>query len=169
MALLAEETSRFLEAWMQVRQIVQAANFNRFRRAGLSATQFMTLNVVPKEGLTLSELARKLNLSAASLKKTIDRELIRRQPRSSDARMIDILSTAKGRRLQNTASGDFHSFVAGLFAAMTHKERQGLVTGLERLVQLSSTGDAQDSQAPVIPRVGAAPQAKRNTRQAHPR
>lgn len=40
MALLENETSRFLEAWVQVRQLVQAANFNRFHRAGLSATQF---------------------------------------------------------------------------------------------------------------------------------
>ena len=88
MTPLEEETSRFLQAWMQVRQVVQAANFNRFRRAGLSATQFMILNVVPQEGMTLSELARKLNLSAPSVKKTIDslmeRGLVIRKPRSGD-------------------------------------------------------------------------------------
>ena len=49
---LEDETTRFLEAWMQVRQMVQAANFNRFQRAGLSATQFMTLNVIPKDGMS---------------------------------------------------------------------------------------------------------------------
>jgi hypothetical protein len=58
MESLDEETARFMDAWMQVRQIVQALNFNRFQGAGLSATQFMTLNVVPAEGMTLSELAR---------------------------------------------------------------------------------------------------------------
>ena len=106
-----KEVSRFLEAWMQIRQVIQAANFNQFRRAGLSATQFMTLNVVPEGGLTLAELARRLNLSAASLTKTIDslvdRGLVVRHPRANDARKIDILSTAKGKRLQNTASGEF--------------------------------------------------------------
>ncbi|HEY0784742.1 MAG TPA: hypothetical protein VGD62_02655, partial [Acidobacteriaceae bacterium] len=68
----AEETARFLGAWMQVRQMVQAANFNRFQRAGLSATQFMTLNLVPKQGMTLSALARKLNLSTATLHGTVN-------------------------------------------------------------------------------------------------
>jgi DNA-binding MarR family transcriptional regulator len=100
MSLLQEEVSRFLEAWMRVRQVVQAANFNQFRRAGLSATQFMTLNIIPEDGLTLSEIARILNLSAASLKKTVDslaeRGLVVRKPRASDGRKIDILSTAAG-------------------------------------------------------------------------
>lgn len=169
MGLLEEETSRFLEAWMKVRQLVQAANFNRFRRAGLSATQFMALNVVPKEGLTLSELARKLNLSPASLKKTIDslvdRELVVRLPRSDDARKINILSTAKGRRLQNTASGEFHSFMSGLFVGMSHEERQGLVTGLERLVELSSVPDSKRPSASL--HVGGASPAKRSVRRSH--
>ncbi len=155
---------------MRVRQVVQAANFNRFCRAGLSATQFMALNVVPKEGLTLSELARKLNLSPASLKKTIDslvdRELVVRRPRSDDARKINILSTAKGRRLQNTASGAFHSFMTGLFVGMSQEERHGLVTGLERLVELSSVADSQEPSA--ILHVGVAPQAKRSVRRSHP-
>jgi hypothetical protein len=33
-----EEISRFLHAWMAVRQLIQAANFNRLEREGLSAT-----------------------------------------------------------------------------------------------------------------------------------
>ena len=34
---IEEDTARFLDAWMKVNQMVQAANFNRFRRAGLLA------------------------------------------------------------------------------------------------------------------------------------
>ena len=94
MPALKEETTRFLDAWMQVRQIVQASNFNRFQRAGLSATQFMTLNVVPKDGMTLSEIARKLNLSAATLNATVnslvERGLVRRTPDRTDARKVII-------------------------------------------------------------------------------
>src|ERR1700694_3938277 len=97
---LEEETTRFLEAWMHVRQMVQAANFNRFQRAGLSATQFMTLNVVPKEGMTLSGLARKLNLSASTLNETVnsleERGLLRRVRDAGDARKVNICATPEG-------------------------------------------------------------------------
>ena len=97
--VLEEETSRFLAAWMHVRQVVQSANFNQFHRAGLSATQFMTLNVVPEEGLTLTQLARKLNLSPASLKVTVDsladRGLVSRRKSVQDARKVDIFNTSE--------------------------------------------------------------------------
>ena len=99
MPALKEDTTRFLDAWMQVRQIVQASNFNRFQRAGLSATQFMTLNVVPKDGMTLSEIARKLNLSAATLNATVnslvERGLVRRTPDRTDARKVIIRATRR--------------------------------------------------------------------------
>jgi DNA-binding MarR family transcriptional regulator len=150
--------------------MVQAANFNRFRRAGLSATQFMTLNVVPEDGLTLSELARKLNLSAPSLKKTIDsladRGLVVRKPRATDARKIDIVSTAKGKRVQNNASGEFHAFMTAIFKVMSQEERHGLVAGLERLVQIA----AQDQQSlSPTSRAGDDPLEKRNTGRSHHR
>jgi DNA-binding MarR family transcriptional regulator len=147
MSLLQEEVGRFLEAWMSVRQVVQAANFNQFQRAGLSATQFMTLNVIPDTGLTLAEIARRLNLSAASLKKTIDsladRGLVVRKPRAGDGRKIDIFSTAAGKRLQNSASGEFHHFIADIFQAMSRDERRGLVAGLEQFIQIAAQRAAE--------------------------
>jgi DNA-binding MarR family transcriptional regulator len=173
MAHLEKEVSRFLEAWMQIRQVIQAANFNQFRRAGLSATQFMTLNVVPEGGLTLAELARRLNLSAASLTKTIDslvdRGLVVRHPRANDARKIDILSTAKGKRLQNTASGEFHKFMTALFSVMSPKERRSLLTGLERLVELSAAQNAHQKLANSTPGADGARQATRSSRRSHSR
>ncbi len=166
---IEEETSRFLAAWMHVRQIVQAANFNRFHRAGLSATQFMTLNVVPNGGLTLTELARRLNLSPASLNKTVDsledRGLILRRKSATDARKVDIVSTAKGKRLQNQASAEFHRFMASLFEAMPAEERKGLLTGLERMVQLSPLKGAGKPE-PTTPRADAASRAKRSSRRS---
>lgn len=169
---LEEETSRFLAAWMHVRQVVQAANFNRFHQAGLSATQFMTLNILPEEGLTLTGLARRLNLSPASLKITVDsleeRGLVSRQRSIQDARKVDILNTAEGRQLKNTASGEFHRFMAELFTAMTPTERRGLLSGLERMVELSPLQN-EDSSEGATPHAGAAPRAKRNSRRSLPR
>lgn len=164
MSTLEEEATRFLDAWMQVRQIVQASNFNRFQRAGLSATQFMTLNVVPKDGMTLSELARKLNLSAATLNETVnslvERGFAVRSPDPGDARKVIITATAQGEAMQNSASQEFHASMARLLARMSKTRREGLLAGLEQMVQLSKT----DQENPeTTHRGGVVPQGKRNS------
>ena len=157
-----EETSRFLAAWMGVRQLVQASNFNRFQRAGLSATQFMTLNVVPEDGMTLSELARRLNLSAATLNKTVnslaERGLVVRTPDRTDARKVLIQATKEGEAMQNAASEEFHAFMSGLFSRMSKALREGLLIGLEEMVKLSEADAARPDR-----RDRAVPLAKRSS------
>jgi DNA-binding MarR family transcriptional regulator len=167
MPTFEEETKRFLNAWMQVRQIVQASNFNRFHRAGLSATQFMTLNVVPEEGMTLSELSRKLNLSPATLNETVnsleERNFLKRTPDRSDARKVIISATQQGVDMQNSASREFHVFMSGLFARMSKTRRDGLLDGLEQMVKLSEP--SPDSPG-TTRRDGGVPRAKRSSRQS---
>lgn len=170
MSSLNDETERFLKAWMGVRQIVQAANFNQFHRAGLSATQFMSINAIPADGITLSELARKLNLSPATLSQTVDsledRGLVRRTRSTQDARRINIRATAEGERMQNAASGEFHRTMASLFAKMSAKSRSALVKGLEQLVQASETSRSGEGQGPSH-RTGGAPRRAHNSRPPH--
>ena len=165
-----EETTRFLAAWMQVRQIVQAANFNRFQRAGLSATQFMTLNVVPPNGMTLSGLARKLNLSAATLNETVnsleERGLVRRTRDQADARKVNICATPDGEAMQNSASQEFHAFIAGLFARMSKTRREGLLLGLEQMVKLN---DHTPDHTVATRRDAAVAPAKRSSPRSRPR
>ena len=160
-----DETTRFLDAWMQVRQIVQASNFNRFQRAGLSATQFMTLNVVPKDGMTLSEIARRLNLSAATLNETVnslvERGLAVRTPDLTDARKIIISATKQGEHMQNSASKEFHAFMSSLFERMSETRREGLLSGLEEMVKLSQADEHKPTG-----RAGVVPQGKRNSPQS---
>jgi DNA-binding MarR family transcriptional regulator len=164
MSTFEEDTARFLDAWMQVRQIVQASNFNRFQRAGLSATQFMTLNVVPTDGMTLSELARKLNLSPATLNETVnslvERGLVVRSPDLADARKVIITATEQGEAMQNAASHEFHASMAGLLARMSKTRREGLLAGLEQMVKLSQTS-REDPAA--IRHDAAGPQEKRSS------
>lgn len=167
MSSVLTETTRFLTAWMQVRQIVQAANFNRFQRAGLSATQFMTLNVVPGEGMTLSDLARRLNLSAATLNATVnsleERGLVRRTRHQTDARKWNICATEEGEGMQNAASLEFHSFISELFERMSKSKREGLLAGLEAMISLSA--ETLPAATPKQ-RSGGAVRAQRNARQA---
>ena len=140
MDTLREETERFLAAWMTVRQIVQAANFNRFHQAGLSATQFMTLNVIPSQGISLSELAHQLNLSPATLHGTVNslesRKLVKRLPDLKDRRRIRIVATPKGASMQNHASNEFHRIMMALFERMSSHGRKALLSGLEEFAAL---------------------------------
>ena len=142
MLTVREQTERFLSAWMEVRQMVQAANFNRFHQAGLSATQFMTLNMIPGEGLTLSELARRLNLSPATLSETVNslenRALVQRIQDTQDRRKIRITATIEGQAIQNSVSEEFHRAIGDLFARMTEKGRRALLSGLEEFAALRS-------------------------------
>ena len=141
---LREEISRFLDAWLGARQLIQAANFNRFQREGLSATQFMTLNLLPvnEQGLTLSDLARRMNLSLATLARTVDtleiRGMVIRTRSHLDRRVVHITLTEEGRALQNATSREFQVHMAELFCSMKAKQRKGLIDGLEGLVQAHS-------------------------------
>jgi len=140
---LKKSVSRFLDAWLGARQLIQAANFNRFQKAGLSATQFMTLNLIPanKAGMTLTELARRMNLGAATLTKTVDslesRGLLTRIKSDKDRRQVILSLTDEGETLQNAVSAEFHDQMANLFRKMDADRRNGLVAGLEALLEAS--------------------------------
>ncbi len=143
-APLKESVARFLDAWLGARQLIQAANFNRFQKAGLSATQFMTLNLIPasKEGMTLSELAKRMNLGTATVTRTIDslesRGLLTRTRSNLDRRLVLLSLTEQGKTLQNAASAEFHSHMTRLFSRMDPNQRDDLVHGLEALLQVSA-------------------------------
>ncbi|MEO8725854.1 MAG: MarR family transcriptional regulator [Acidobacteriaceae bacterium] len=145
---IEKRVSRFLDAWLAARQIIQAANFNRFQSAGLSATQFMTLNLIPsnKAGMTLTELSQRMNLGVATLAKTVDslelRSLLTRTRSKVDHRQVMLALTSEGKSLHNSASMEFHDYLANLFNRMSAEQRDGLVNGLEGLVQASMTPEA---------------------------
>jgi DNA-binding MarR family transcriptional regulator len=167
------EVARFLDAWFAVRQFIQAANFNRFQGAGLSATQFMTLNLLPAaEGISMGELARRMNLKPATVAKTVDsleaRGMVTRIRKAPDKRTVFVKATKAGVRLQNEASDQFHAQIEGLFDAMRTDERADLIVGLESFVRASNS--AQSPTAKEISRgARAVPPAKRSSRRLRPR
>ena len=138
------EVERFLEAWFAIRQVIQAANFNRFHQAGLSATQFMILNILPDNsgGMTISGLAAKTNLAPATMVKTVDsleeRGMVTRTRSKQDRRSVLVRITPEGTKLQNSAAGQFREHIASLFHSMPKGDRDALVTGLESLVRAAS-------------------------------
>ena len=165
--------ARFLTAWLGARQMIQAANFNRFQKAGLSATQFMTLNLIPagESTMTLGELSRRMNLGAATLTKTLDsleaRGLLSREQSGVDRRKVLLSLTPAGRALQNAASKEFHQYMAGLFRKLKKEQRLGLAEGLEALLAASKKVDRGIRVRVTTP--GAQhgdPPAKHNSRQS---
>jgi DNA-binding MarR family transcriptional regulator len=165
-----EEIGKFLAAWLEVRQIIQAANFNHFQRAGLSATQFMTLNLLPERdvGISIGELARRMNLKPATVARTVDsleaRKMLARSRSTADGRLILVRITKAGRLLQNAAAENFRGHMGLLFQAMAAPQRRALVTGLESLVSAAKLlgGSVTPAPPPASP-------AKRNARQSPPR
>ncbi len=165
------EMERFLAAWFAVRQLIQAANFNHFQKAGLSATQFMTLNLLPEgdESMSIGELARKLNLKPATVAKTVDsleeRKMVARERSATDKRRVMIKITDSGRSLQNAAAGQFRAYMGRLFQAMPTSRREALIGGLESLVR--SAADQTTEPASTVTRSadGALP-AGRNSRRS---
>lgn len=131
------EIDRFLAAWFEVRQFIQAANFNHFHKSGLSATQFMILNLLPAAGerMSIGELARRLNLKPATVAKTVDtleeRQMLTRAKSPQDGRQVLLEITAEGSRLQNAAAGHFRDQITAIFEALPAEDRAGLVRGLE--------------------------------------
>jgi len=156
------EVSRFLDAWFAVRQLIQAANFNHFSKAGLSATQFMTLNLLPESGeaIAMGDLARRMNLKPATVAKTVDsleaRQLLARERSPEDGRVVLVRITGEGSSFQNAAAGQFRRHISKMFSAIPPADRAALIHGLESLVRVSGVSPAARGAAP----------ASRNTRRS---
>ncbi len=161
------EVTRFLDAWFGVRQFIQASNFNRFQGAGLSATQFMTLNLLPRDGagLSMGELARRMNLQPATVAQTVDslegRNLLHRVRAEADKRMVMVKLTPSGTQLQNDASDQFREQMGELLTALDGEERAGLIRGLEALVHAAGRQSRREGKAT---RGGGAARGERSAR-----
>jgi DNA-binding MarR family transcriptional regulator len=161
------EVTRFLDAWFAVRQFIQASNFNRFQGAGLSATQFMALNLLPpnSDGIAIGDLARRMNLKPATVAKTVDsleaRRMIVRSRGEADKRMVFVRITKAGLELQNAASSAFREQLAEFLTAMPEDQRDGLIRGLESL-SLAMGRNAARNHSVVNPVSGDAVRGARN-------
>ncbi len=157
------EITRFLNAWFQMRQIIQAANFNRFQQAGLSATQFMVLNVLPEAGggIPMGELARRMNLKPATVAQTVDsleqRGMVAREKSPADGRIVLVTITDTGRELQNAAAGQFRRHITELFRAIPRAQRAALIAGLEALTEAAARKSGGNAPPATGGRRGATP------------
>jgi len=167
------DVSRFLASWFEIRQFIQAANFNHFHKAGLSATQFMILNLLPDRRRTLSigELAKRMNLAPATVARAVDtletRKMLEREKSTDDGRLVLLRITREGGKLQNAAEGHFRSQISEIFRSIPDTDREALLNGLESFVRATSLSKQDPGQA--TPAAHADPPAKHSSRQSRRR
>ncbi len=112
----------------------------RFSKLGLTADQFVLLNLLAQEdGITQRELVERSfsdpNTVRAMLVLLEGQELILREPHPTDARARCVLLTKKGRRLHAKAweaSADFHQLLQDLIRPA---ELRTLLETLQRVEQ----------------------------------
>ncbi len=137
---LDQQAEEFLTAWFQVRQQVQALNFNRAHQQGFSVTQFMLMNLMGDDGqTTIGGLAGRLNLDPATIVRTVDtlenRGLVQRRRDKQDRRVVFVEFTEEGRIAQHTLHQRFTNSVREIFASMSIEGRVALVRGLKEFVE----------------------------------
>jgi DNA-binding MarR family transcriptional regulator len=130
----------FLDAWFEVRRIVQALNFNHFQNEGLSASQFILLGMVGEAGgaCGAADLARRLNVDVTTTMRTADslvaRGLVARRRSAQDRRRSELALTDAGREAHARLQRLFVERVRAGFQAMPAELRAGLLDGLRGFV-----------------------------------
>ncbi len=144
-----QQLEEFLTAWFQVRQLIQALNFNRAHQQGLSTTQFIVLNFIEEaqEPCTISWLAGRINLDPATVVRTVDslenRGLVARRRDKQDRRQVFVEFTEAGRQVQQTSQQSFKNSILEIFSAISPTNRQALVEGLKEFVTIGQPPEAE--------------------------
>ncbi len=132
--------------------IMQAlrAQMRSRRGADLSVPQFRTLAFIGRRpSCSLSDVAQHVGTSLPSMSKLIDglveRSLVGRIPESDDRRRVELTLTGEGEVLLAVVRDGTQTFLAGLFAEVTARERATIVEAMELLSPLFSTPKATRS------------------------
>ena len=132
------QAQAFLDVWFETRRIVQTLNFNRFQQEGLSAPQFILLNMLGEGEAGAAELARRLNVDVTTTMRTAAsleaRGLISRLRDPADRRRSRLTLTDEGRTAHARLHRLFVERVTSAFRAMPPSTRSGLIEGLRMFV-----------------------------------
>ena len=124
-------------------------------RLGLTAPQLLCLReVVSTESTTLSNLKKKVNLSASTITGIIDRleskGFVERQRSSSDRRKVFVCPTLKGIEILDTSPSLLQDHFAESLMNLSCDEQQQIAESLERIVKLMKVEDV-DASPNLIP------------------
>lgn len=120
------------------------------RPAELSLPQFRTLSILQRHpGVSLSQLAVRLDLTLASASKLIDvlakHALVTREACTTDRRKIVLLLTAHGAATLDTMWQATHARLAELLATLSDEDHAAVAQAM-RALQTVLHGDAQRTE-----------------------
>jgi DNA-binding MarR family transcriptional regulator len=146
------------ERLMAARERIQRWSARDFKRRqtphGLTHTQFAILAAVPEpEGLNMSALAERLDLSVPTVVRAVDalerKGLVTRQRSRIDHREVAIVVTPDGATIHNEVRLARRDRLMRVLASLSDEELEGFLRGYEALARALTTIEAADNAAAV--------------------
>ena len=123
--------------WETKRALAMAAEAAYNRHGVRSGQQFILRCLWHTDGQTPGEVARHLELATPTVTRAATRMeaagLLRRAPHPSDARLVRLCLTAKGRALESTIAEEIRRLTARALDGLDADERKALIAGLQRI------------------------------------
>jgi DNA-binding MarR family transcriptional regulator len=111
--------------------------YMRYSDRGLSMIHFEVLIQLTAQPLTVTDLAERHNISAASVSKTVtvleERGWLTRTRSSEDRRVVLLRLTEAGQAVLDDVQRQTLDSMTGLFSQLSPEERESIVRGLETL------------------------------------
>ncbi len=131
---------------VSLRKIIRATAIHSRRLAkdtGLTTPQLVVVRTIAEsEGPTVSEIARSVSLSQATvttlLNKLEARDLIQRKRSAEDRRRVNVYLTEAGTKMMGTAPEPLQDRFAARFHDLETWEQHQLVASLERVANMMS-------------------------------
>ena len=120
--------------WETKRALAMAAEAAYNRHGVRSGQQFILRCLWHTDGQTPGEVAKRLDLATPTVTRAATRMeaagLLRRAPHPSDARLVRLCLTAKGRALESTIADEMRRLTARALDGLDATERKALIAAL---------------------------------------
>ncbi len=131
-------SDRFQETFWAAKKAIAEATDTAFHRHGLRSGQQWILRCLwAEDGLSPGEVARRLDLATPTVTKAASRMesagLLLRQPHPTDARLVRLHLTDRGRGLEKTVSDEMHHLAQRALGSLAPEEQAALVRYLAEI------------------------------------
>lgn len=123
--------------WGAKRAMAVAAEAAYNRHGVRSGQQFILQCLWETDGLTPGEIARRLELATPTVTRAATRMeaagLLRRSPHPTDARLVRLILTDRGRELESVIAAEMHKLSEKALRGLTAAERKELLRFLREI------------------------------------
>jgi len=144
------------ELLISIRKVIRAIDLHSKqlnKSSGLTGPQLLIMQEIAKvDGITAGQIAKTINLSAATVTNILDRlesrSLIKRVRNVKDKRRVDLFLTEQGKHLLVDAPQPLQEHFIKKFKGMEDWEQSQLLSSMQRIASMM---DAEDlDAAPVL-------------------